>query len=502
MPEPDNSIPRVTDEELLDRAEFFADMLRVAASRWRSRVESGRLGGHELTDVLRHAEILEDAAGVLDWNSIRDAADRDRAVARLRLARRATAVLAESLDDYETTLEKLAQVAVPTLADWCVVDLLEDGALRRVAVSHRDPAKTALVQELQDRYPPDFDGAQGSGAVVRTGEPLLVSEVTEEFLEGGARDQDHLAILRELGLASFICVPLVARGRVLGAISLASAPPATRYGHEELELAIEVAHRAAIAVDNARLYREAQEAIRVRDEFLMVASHELKTPLTPLKLMLENLHQVVETYGADDERVKRRFEIAARQTRRLAGLVDTLLEVYRITAGRLELFPKEVDLAQLVNEVVVRFAEHARLSGSTIDVRADGPVIGWWDPGRVEQVAASLLSNAVKYGAGAPIEVTVESTDEEVRVAVRDHGMGVAEDDVRRIFRLFERVASMRHYGGLGLGLFVASRIAEAHGGSIAVDSTPGNGATFTIVLPRDPAGRREPADCPATRCA
>ncbi|HEY3352460.1 MAG TPA: ATP-binding protein [Polyangia bacterium] len=235
----------------------------------------------------------------------------------------------------------------------------------------------------------------------------------------------------------------------------------------------------------ARRQRQAEEAIRLRDEFIVVAAHELKTPLTSLKLAVQLLARAraAETIGT--ETGARIVQSSARQTKRLERLVGNLLDVTSLTSGRFELAPREVDLGAVTRDVCDDFREDLARAGCELTVRADRPAAGRWDPLRVEQVVTNLLSNALKYGAGHPIEVTVDADSARASLSVRDHGIGIPPEDRARIFDRFERAVSVRHYGGLGLGLYISHQIVAAHGGEITVDSEAGHGATFTVVLPR-----------------
>jgi signal transduction histidine kinase len=244
------------------------------------------------------------------------------------------------------------------------------------------------------------------------------------------------------------------------------------------------------ARENARLYEEAREAVRVRDDFLSVASHELKTPLTPLQLRLQALRREAETDSLEPlprERVARMVEGAELQLRKLASLVDDLLDVARLTAGKLLLSWEDVDLSELVREVVGRFAQQAERVGCALEVAADVPVMGRWDRLRLEQVMTNLLSNALKYGAGRPVHVRAEAGPEWAVLEVRDEGIGIAPEHLARIFGKFERAVSGRHYGGLGLGLYITNQMVAAMEGHILVESQPGRGATFRVELPRQP---------------
>jgi len=222
---------------------------------------------------------------------------------------------------------------------------------------------------------------------------------------------------------------------------------------------------------------QAQEAVRLRDEFLSIAAHELRTPLTALLLQLQSLDKAGPGRG--------NVSPALRSARRLAGLVEMLLDVSRIATGRLELSKEEVDLVQLARDAIDRYSDEARRVGSQVVLEGEPSVTGRWDALRIEQVFANLLGNALKYAAGTDVTVRVSSRDGEAKVEVADRGPGIAAEDAARIFGRFERAAPARHYGGLGLGLYIARQVIEAHGGSIRVAETPGGGATFAVLLPR-----------------
>ena len=250
-------------------------------------------------------------------------------------------------------------------------------------------------------------------------------------------------------------------------------------------MAAEIARRAALAIDNARLLRETQRAVRLRDDFLSVASHELRTPITSLMITVGRLLRwgaagsslPPASLGAGLERVKR-------NTDRLRRLTDELLDVTRIEHGRLDLRPVTVDLGALARQVVddLRFELASAACAAQID--ADEAVAGVWDPSRMEQVITNLITNALKFGPGHPIEITVRNAGEVAVLSVRDYGVGIEPSRQPYVFDRFERAVSTTHYGGLGLGLYIAHRIVKAHGGELRVESQPGRGATFTLTLP------------------
>ena len=405
----------------------------------------------------------------------------------------ASEVLASSLEQ-EQILQRMAHLAVPTLADGCSVDVAgPEGQVRRVAVAHVRPGMVETTEAFHARYPIRLDDPAGVGRVLREGVTEFVPEVSAAQLEQHlAGDAARLRATRELGVKTYISVPLISRGRVLGALTLVNTESARRYTQADVRLAEDLARRAAASLDNGRLYMEAQDAVRARDTFLSVASHELNTPLTSLTLNVQALRRDLEPRAPGaapaPEALAVKVQAVQRQLSRLSSLVRELLDVSRITAGRLRLEREDLDLAALAREMVPRFSEDLARAGCELRLDAPVPVTGHWDRLRVEQVLQNLLSNAIKYGRGRPIDVRVGVDGERAWLRVRDEGVGIPPEGQARLFQRFERLASERHYGGLGLGLWIVKQIVDALEGRILVESVPGQGSTFTVELPRQPA--------------
>jgi PAS domain S-box-containing protein len=254
--------------------------------------------------------------------------------------------------------------------------------------------------------------------------------------------------------------------------------------------------RADLLSEAEQARAEAEQAVRLRDEFLSVASHELKTPLTSLGLQLHTLLKRARQGGRpEDAETAQRLEKAQRQAQKLARMMDELLDVSRLAEGRLRLELSEVDLVQVVREVLERFQEEALRTGTRLELRAGEPVVGRWDRTKLEQVVTNLVSNALKYGAGAPVELQVRSSGAMALLEVADHGIGIEPRDLERIFGKFERAVAVRKYGGFGLGLYIVRQLVEALGGVVDAESTPGKGSTFHLVLPlAGPETRWSPA--------
>ncbi|QSQ27175.1 PAS domain S-box protein [Pyxidicoccus parkwayensis] len=422
----------------------------------------------------------------------RDITGRKRAEERLTFLSGASRLLAAGIDDEASLLQHVAELASSSVATCCMVGLTHpEGALHWLAVSHRDRGRSAHMRRVLE----EADGAGWAVPLVglgRDGHDVLWVDAQDVK----ASDSSHGGLLDALGASACLAVALKSRGHVLGVVAFTSEDPDRCFEEADRGMAEELAFRAAAAVDNARLYAQAQRAIRLRDEFLSIASHELKTPLTPLALKLQGMRRTlpVGTPDVTSERMRGDLDMAQRQVRRLAELVDGLLDVSRICAGRLQLTLESVDLAELVRELVARYEPQAQRAQARILVEAKAAVVGTWDRSRLEQVVSNLLSNALKYGAGRPVRVRVESRGEVARLMVRDEGIGIEPQSLHRIFQRFERAVSERHYGGLGLGLYITRQIVEAHCGTVLAESTPGQGATFTVTLPL--AGPSESDPC------
>ncbi|MHB8875152.1 MAG: GAF domain-containing sensor histidine kinase [Myxococcaceae bacterium] len=390
--------------------------------------------------------------------------------------------LLTSLADYEAVLPLVAHLAVPFLGEWCLIEERgAEGSALRSAAMHSDPSKVELVRKLEgwDR------------GMLTTTRPVVLPAITPDLLEPGrwpelgVQTAEQAAALRELGVRSIVSVPLVTRGLTLGSITLGSGKNRAP-GAGELALAEDLARRAAQALDNARLFRGAEEAVQARDEFISIASHELRTPLTSMSLAVQGLvrARAEDPTLARSETLQKATELLDRQTKRLAKLVGDLLDVSRIRAGRLNLNLEQVDLAELVGGLVAGMQDNLEHAGCVIRLSTQGNVVGRWDRLRLTQVATNLLSNAAKFGAGKPIEVAVTADEAWARLTVTDEGPGIAAEHQALIFERFEHPVPMRPYGGLGLGLYVARRVVQALGGSIRVKSAPGRGSTFTVELP------------------
>jgi len=413
-----------------------------------------------------------------------DVTDTVRSREGARYLAEATRLLSASLD-YTTTLRTLVEALVPRLADWASVVFVEDGVPQQVA-AHGDGELVSRSREAWARLGRGSSVPDAIATVFRTGQPQLHSIVTSEMLPSFAANEEHLEILRQAQIRSIILTPIVVSGRTSGVLALATFEPKRSYDGGDLTLAGEIGARAGTAIEHARLYRDAQRAVRLRDEFLSVAAHELRTPLAALTLQLQSLRAGLAhaMFERDAERFEKRLDKTLRHSHRLTRLVDGLLDVSQVAGGRLDLHRQRVDLCTVVRAVCDRFQEDAERARSEFSFSSNGPCVGEWDADRVDQLVSNLVSNAIKYGEGNPIGVRCTVEEDTAVVTVTDRGIGIAEQNLKRIFGRFERAVSERNYGGLGLGLWLAQEIAHAHGGHVDVENVPGRGTAFRLVLP------------------
>ena len=397
----------------------------------------------------------------------------------------ASAALADSLD-LEVTLTTVARLAVPGIADSCAIHLLDArGAIRLVAAVHVDPAKAFAMRALADP-----ETSAPSRTWVRTileGRSALLADIDDATIRASLQDDQRLlAMFDEVRFTSQISVPLRVRGRTTGGITLTLGPGSRRYDRRDLALAEDLAGRAAMAVENARLYQQASDANRLKDEFLGTLSHELRTPLNAILGYARMLRGGIFT---DPAKQARALEILERNAHVLTQIVEDVLDVSRITSGKLRLNVQEIQLASVVSDAVATILPAADAKGVTVQAAFDHVALAvMGDPERLQQVVWNLLANAVKFTPrGGTVRVQLREADSHAEVIVSDTGRGIAAEFLPHLFERFRQADSRfsREHGGLGLGLAIAREIVETHGGTIQASSPgEGRGATFTVRMP------------------
>ena len=453
---------------------------RLRTEGWRTRKDGTRFFAEALINTL-----LDDEGRVQGFAEVtRDITERQRTERTERLFAEAGRVFQQLLEP-ELTVAELARMMVPEVADACILYVMApSGELRPRVVKHVVPEKQVWLWDAVRRYPPPPDAPQGIWQVLRTGRSEWTEDVSPRMLALGTEDAEHLRQMERVGVRSYLAVPLRVGPRAQGVLVLLMSSPERRLTMADQVFVEELAGRAALALDNARLVREARDAV----ELIGVAAHDLGNPLNTLQLLLRKLRRPDVT----PERLREGLSLATKQTERLGQLLLNLLDVSWLSSGRLVLDVSPVDLADLAHEVVERFSEQARESGCRLFFEAELGLVGQWDRLRLDRVVTNLLSNALKFGQGHPVEVRVErSGPAGARVVVRDQGPGIAPESQRRIFERFEQVPSAGRYAGFGLGLYIVRQLVDAHGGTIHVESAPGQGSTFIVELPLLPLGPR-----------
>jgi len=440
--------------------------------------------------------------GYLLARSITYAIERKRNEEAQRYLSEASRSLSTSLD-LEITLQNVTRLVVPLLADFCTIDLFdENGQPRHSVLAHRDPAQEVLLRANWRPFPPDVDAPGALASVLRSGEAAVCPDFTDSDFAiaasaGGQRLKEHA-----LGIHSAMFVPLLARGRTLGIMCFFTAESSRRYDGVDLTLSTDIGRRATLAIDNAQLYRQATEAIRLRDTVLSSVSHDLRNPLTAIRLIAETVKlQIGQEQLLDIESIQEGLERIESNTQRMASQIDELLDVSHLQSGaKVHLSARSTDLVALARETIHDYQQRTSRHRILFETSAD-VVLGHWDRSRLERVLGNLLSNAIKYSLTAgEIVVRIWTTEDGAtgwaNIAVQDSGVGIPTADLPRVFDWFYRgdnVASK--VAGAGIGLAGSRQIVELHGGTIHVESQEGVGSTFTVCLPLPPKTNDAPLD-------
>lgn len=409
--------------------------------------------------------------------------ERQRSVQNMIFLSGTGRILASSLD-YKTTLQAVADLAVSHIADWCTIDILQpDGSLQLIITAHRDTKKIPLVKKLRQVNPPQLKAQSGLIRVLHTGTAEIYPLITDETIAKVSKTEQELRLIKSVGFSSVMIVPIVLRNRALGAVSLVRASDRRLYNQSDLSMAEELANRTALALENARLYRQAKEATRLRDEFISIASHELKTPITSLKVYTQVVGQQLQRL--QEEKLGEYIHKMDMQIDKLTKLIEDLLNISRMQVGKLSLEKEKFALAGLVEEIIE--AMQPTLKQHKIEYKKQAQPVIFADRDRVGQIIINLITNAVKYSPYAKtIIITLKQEKEFAIVSVQDFGIGIEKKHVNKIFDRFYQVDNTRQgtFSGLGIGLYVSHEIAQRHGGIIEVVSTKNKGSTFYLKLP------------------
>lgn len=494
------------------REAIHPDDLPIISERWRQSYQSGAIfeGEYRIRDRfgnyrwhLGRGVPVRDVHGTINrWiGSGTDIDDRKRAERTLHLLADA-GILLSNPTDLEGTLRRIPRLVIPGLADSCVVYLTEpDGTIQRAAIAHHDPAIEQVMLDVLGSSQIDPNGSSPVAQVLRAGVPDLRPEIDAETLARLIPDPDCRARFRPAWPASHLIVPMIVAGKTIGAFGLAITSSDRRFSPDDLPVADDLARRAAIALENARLYLELRETDRRKTEFLAVLAHELRNPLAPIRTALELLKLPESARKQDPEAADREAmrAMASNQVAHMAHLIEDLMDVTRISRGTIELRREPIDLVSVARRVVSAVGTQVAEIGQALSV--DLPTEPIWiqaDPTRIEQILWNILTNASKYSdSGGRIALTITPDDDQVMIRVKDTGIGIAPEALAQIFELFVQAdqGPGRHRGGLGIGLSLVRMLVELHGGTIRAHSNGlGQGSEFVVLLPRITASESLPA--------
>ncbi len=459
----------------LATGEVFEHLYRIR------RASDGAYRWHLGRSVPRRSDDGE----IVQWvGTSTDVDDQQRSSDALRFLAAASAELSASLD-YRGALTSVAHLAIPSIADFCIIAIVgPEGAVARLAAAHVDATRVAQLEALADHDLGDPDAAGSACQVMRTSRAALIDELEQD--PGSDDPRRHL--MHACGARSWLCVPIQGRGRTIGAITFGAAGSGRRLAAADLRVAEDLAVRVSVAVENARLYHDAQEANRAKDQFLATVSHELRTPLTAIL----GWTRMLRSPQLDDERRRRGLETIERSARAQTQLIEDLLDISRIISGKLRLEPRSIDPVDPIDaafEAVLPTAEAKNVRMTRVLATNAGPIVA--DPDRLQQVVWNLLTNAVKFTPrGGAVEVRLRRDESSAEITVSDTGQGIPTAFLRHVFELFRQADAefTRKHGGLGIGLAITRHLVELHGGTIAVESEgEGRGATFIVRLPLGP---------------
>jgi PAS domain S-box-containing protein len=478
-----------------------------------ARGESAAGGGHEETTLV-HADgtrvpvelWIQPVAGRpgMVVMLVRDVTDRKRSEAlrqrlvasraaqqavddanrRLAFLARASAVL-QATSDLANAVDHVCRLAVPGLADWMVVEQLDPRApcgLAALASVHVDPGRAHDIRELRNRRGPWSRSSLAERAMEER-RAVFIPSVEEAKSNALLESPEEVEILARLRLRTLLVAPVLAGDRALGVITLARRERRP-YAASDLEMAEDLGRRIGAAIEQARMLAMVREATEARERFMLAASHELRTPVCALLLRLGVMRRDLGRHPEAEAALASSLEASLQQAERLSRLVDQMLDTAKVSSGELTVKPRRRELMGIVDRVLRRLRPWAERQGCELTVTGPKSVHGTWDPERVEQIVDSLLSNAIKFGAGAAVQLVVQPTEDHVVLQAIDEGIGIPDEELESVFDRWGDAAPRGDATGMRLGLYLARELVEAHGGTIEVVSTRGCGTTFTVRLP------------------
>lgn len=410
---------------------------------------------------------------------------------KMDLLAEARRVLSSTME-YEVVLKEIPDLIVNNhWANWSFICLQnDDGIFRTISIAAKPEIRAVLSESILEF---DLNSSVGLSKAIKENKPICENLNQEELkkmvatYEGASTKRLLISKLLDLNLVSFIAIPLEVRGKVIGGFLLASNDPSRLYSKADLEFMCEIGRSCAIAIDNSLLYKETKRSVKAREDFISIASHELRTPLTSLKMRIDLLSLLLER-GKFPQEVHDKLLPIVSELRpdvvKFTRLIQVLLDFSKHGGTQIHLSFERCDLSQIIHEEVARILPEFKANKTELIVSVQEKILGECDQVRIQQVVANLLNNAMKFGNGKPVYLTVTGDQNHIHIEVVDRGIGISKTDIERIFKPFERAVSDKHFGGLGLGLYITRQIIERHNGRITVESKPGEGTTFLATLP------------------
>lgn len=478
------SIKIIIPRELYDEETQILNKLKQGIRIEHFETTRVRKDGKKIIVSLSISPVKDQSGNIIGAAKIaRNITEQKRAEERQQFLEQASLILGKSID-YATTLKNLARLIIPSLADYCrIVVLDENKTIQEIAIHHKDSRKKGLVVDLYKAYKDRSKTTHGLGQLLKSGKSELIPEMTPRILESVKDSPQILTLLKQLELASYMGVPIKIGTKVVGAITFSSTQKDRIYTKADIVLAEELARRAAYAVENARLYLQSQNALALRDEFISVASHELRTPVTSLKMYTQGLKKQLEKRG--EEKLVFYLSKMDNQVDKLTVLISDLLNVSRVQLGKLEFREETFSLDEVVLDTVENIMPTVKKHKIIIQGGIKKKVVG--DIYRIGQVVTNLLTNAIKYSPAADkIIISLIAEKDHAIVTVQDFGIGIEKKHLARLFNRFYRVSdtSEKTFPGLGIGLYISQEIIKRHGGRITVVSEKGKGSQFSFSLP------------------